>query len=230
MPIMQRSDIYVLAREIVGITDPNKGGLTNAELAPKVNHAISRLCALAEAPRTVFYLTTVFNDKYLPYDDQLLWIEQVTFIPPTGQPYDLDLVDVAPFPTANGNPRVYWHTAVNVPDAAGPSTPTLGLNPIPQVAGANKNVRVSAFQKAKDLAADSDIPEFQSVVHPYLAWVLAADWLMLHPVRYREIGSTVNARVAEGVQVVRNLAHGSMKRPARRTDVMNYRSMFSRRV
>jgi len=227
---MNRDAIFVLTREIVGITDETKGGLTNAELNAKVNHAISRLCLLAEAPKTVFYLSTSFNDKYLPYDDQLLWIDQVTFIPPTGQPYNLDYVDEAVFPTMNGNPRVYWHTAVNVPDPTGPSTPSLGVNPIPQVVGAFHNVRVTAYQRAKDLNSPTDIPEFVSAVHPYIAWVLAEDWLMLHPKRWAEIGGNVKARVKEAIHVVNLLTYGAHKKPARKTDVMQYSSMLSRRV
>lgn len=230
MADMTRDQIIALAREIMGITDANKGGLTATELNVKINHAISRLCVLAEAPKTVFYLTTVFNDKYLPYDDQLLWIDQVTFIPPTGQAYDLDYMDRAVFPPMNGNPRQYWHTHVNVPDANGRSTPTLGLNPIPQIVGASKNVRVTAYQKAKDLASGTDIPEFLSAVHPYLAYLLVDDWLPTHPRKLAEIGAHVKSRVAEAVTVVRNLAYGAKKKPSHSSDVMNYHAMLVRRV
>jgi hypothetical protein len=230
MADMNRSDIILLARQIMGFTDGTKGGLDDNELATKVNHCLSRLCLLAEAPKTVFYLTTVFDDKYLPYDDQLLWIDQVTFIPPTGQAYDLDYVDRAVFPPSNGNPRSYWHTHVNVPDADGRSTPTLGLNPIPQISGANKNVRVTAYQKVKDLASSSDIPEFVSAVHPYVAYMLVDDWLPMHPRKLAEIGAHVKSRVAEAVMIVRNLAYGAKKKPSRSSDVQGYASMMVRRV
>jgi hypothetical protein len=231
MADMDRSAIVLLAREHAGITDASKGGPNDAALAVKLNHVLDRMCLLAEAPRTVYYLSTKFNDKYLPLDDQLLWISKVVFIPPTGTPYELDLVDGAIFPTTNGNPRVYWHTAVNVPDVNGRSTPTLGLHPIPQIVGADKNVRVDVFQKIKPLTGPTDVPELVSVLHQYLAAGLALDILMLFPDRYRKNGPQLEVRFREGVNMLRLITHGAAKnRAAKSSDVQRYTTILSNRV
>jgi hypothetical protein len=232
MADMDRTAIITLAREYVGITDEAKGGLTNALLNPKVNHVLNRMCLLAEAPRTVFYLSTTAGSKYLPYEDQLLWIKQVTYIPTSGNPYDLNLMDGAVFPTFQQRPKVYWHTAVNIPDVNGRSTPTLGLHPYPNEGdGTTKNVRVEAFQKVKDLSIATDIPEFVSAIHPYVAAGLAIEMMLLHPDRHRANGPELKLRFQEGVEQIRKLTHGAAsKRPSRDTDVRGYGAAFARRV
>lgn len=223
MADMTRDQLVFRARQMLGATDPTKGGPTDAELYPVLDNAIKKFCVEAGALRSVFKLSTKANDKYLPFIDEILWPIAVSFLDVDGLAYPLRVTDIAPRPGSIGpRPSVWWLTAVNVPDVNGRSTPTMGIDPAVSYNGAG-NVLLEAFQLPQDVqGAAGNVPELVSALHPYLATCLALEAVEMFPEKADFIGKWERDR-ARGMDVFRKLSKPTAKAPFTGKDVKGYR-------
>ncbi len=229
MAQMTFDDIEAESRRLIGKTDATKGGLDSPGYKKLINKSIMDLCRDGKALRSVIYLNVKANDKYVQLLKEILWIEDLFYVGAgTGLPYPMDPVDQAVLPTLAGLPRVYWYTAVNVPDVNGPSTRSIGIHPYRpgDEAGA---LRASVFQLAKDLAAGGDVPEIHDLFHETIAF--RAAWYASWP--YKELAylrPELKREYLIGVDEFKTFARVAAKVPPRTSDVMNYRSRIQNRM
>lgn len=217
-----RSQIIADARMHLGASDSSKGGPTDAEILPLLNHTISSFVAEAGALKTVIKLSTKANDKYLPLVDEILWPITVGFIDSDGNIWPLRQVEVAPRPGSLGQkPECWWLTAVNVPDASGPSTRTIGIDPYVNVNGTN-NIILEAIQLTAELTAGTSIPEIHVSLQGALSYCLALNLLPVFPEKLNLEGYLERQR-ARAMDLFKRLARGQARSPRTGKDVMEYR-------
>lgn len=217
-----RDAIILGARQNLNAVDSSKGGPTDDDIVPRLEDTIARFVVEAGALETVIKLSTKANDKYLPLVDEILWAKSVNFVDSDGRAYPLSPVEISPRPGSIGNrPSVYWLTAVNVPDATGKSTRTLGIDPAVTYDG-NGNVILEAYQLNQEMASGSDYPELHPAVQKYLPFALALDLLPLFPDRLDLEGYLTRQR-SVGLDVFRKLNRNMAKLPFGGRDSMQYR-------
>lgn len=223
MADMNRDAIIVKARQLVGVTDPTKGGPADSDLYVPLTNAIDRFALEAAALKTVMKLSTKASDKYLPMVDEIHWPIQVSFVDTDGRAWPLGVLEVAPRPGMLGTrPENWWLTAVNVPDVSGRSTPTLGINPYVNYDG-NGNVIVECIQSPKDLSLGTDIPELVSSLHSYIADALALEMLPMFPERMF-LEPMLERRRSRGIAAFKALGKADFKTARGGHDVMRYRA------
>lgn len=229
---MTRDMIFLQTRRLLGVTDPTKGGPTDAELFSDLNGTIGRFCVEAGALETVIKLATSAGDKYLPLVTEILWPKTVSFLDVDGRSYGLGLLEHAPRPgTLGSRPDSYWLTAVNVPDATGKSVRTLGIDPYVNYAPdpGEFNVILEAWQLPQDLTGASDYPELHAVIQRYIPFAFALDLLPIFPDKLNLEGYLERQR-ARGIDVFRKLARPGAKRPFGGKDVMRYKQRARSRL
>lgn len=225
---MTRDEMVAEARRLVGKTDASKGGASDVVYARVVNQAAQDFCVDSESLRTVKYYSTKQNDKYLPLDRETIWPIQVVFIPLSGDAYALDITHESIPQMNSGNPRVWWPTAVNVPDATGPSTRSIGIDPVTPYVGAS-NVKIECFQLPVELTAAGSVSEIFESFHQSVC--ARAAWLIVP--QYRDLQwklPYLQAEYARGLNRAKAIASMTKNiRPAS-SDVMRYGRMARTRI
>lgn len=228
MATMTYAELEAEARRLLGKTDAAKGGLDSPGYRKLVNRAIGDLCVDGAALKSVFYLNTKADDKYVPLPAQILWPEHLEYIPQAGRSVPMDLVDAPILPGTVGDPRYFWWTAVNVPDINGPSTRSIAIEPRTQN-DTTGSLRMDAYQLAKDLVNDADIPEIHELFHGTIAARVA---LLAMPM-YKDkmyLEGYLRREYERGVQKFKEFVRPSRKMPMATHDVMGYQNKRYSRI
>ena len=228
MAQMTYAELEVDARRLLGKTDPTKGGLDSAGYRKLINRAIGDLCVKGKALKSVFYLNTKADDKYVPLTREILWIEHLEYIPSVGRSIPMDLVDGPILPGMVGDPRYFWWTAVNVPDINGPSTRSIAIEPRTAI-DTTGSLRCDAYQLAKDLVNDGDIPEIHELFHG----AISARTALLALPQYKEkmhLEGYLRREWKEGIEDFKTFVRPSAKVPVRTHDTMGYEARLGRRA
>jgi len=215
-------------RRLVGKTDPTKGGLDDTGYKRLINQSALDLCIDSESLRTVKYLSTKANDRYLPLDREIIWPIQVTFIPLQGSMYPLDLVHAAPPQMLVGNPTMWWPTAVNVPDPTGPSTRAIGVHPQTSYLGVS-NVKVECFQVPVELTSGTSVSEIMDAFHQSVC--ARAALLVIPPYKDKQyLVPILTAEYRRGVERFKAVGNMAKKMEPKSGDVMLYGNMIRSRL
>jgi hypothetical protein len=218
------SEVISKARQILGATDPAKGGPDDTAFLGNVAHAMNRFALKAKAMRSAWELSIDANDEYVTLEEEILWPTSVTFVDSDGVRHPMAQVYGEPTPTLTGDrPRVWWLTAVNVPDSAGVSTRAIGVQPTLPVTTPDCLV-LEVIQLPQPPVDGTSVPEIAVVLHPYIAFFLAEEMISLYPERIGLL-SWIQARQNEGVEEFKRLSSGSVKLDPGNIDVRGYKRM-----